>query len=123
MSFSANWEIVNIKGKGPGKISHHKCAVFDDKMVLIGGLKGDDSNKETYQLDLKTHNWSVITAQTVPSNPFKSHRVTSHLQETTIQWLLLRTRSLYVVGSWLAPEPMTHLWELTLMEEPFIGKR
>lgn len=68
MSFSVGWECVQTKGKGPGKISHHKCAVFNDKMILIGGLKGDDSNKETYQLDLKTNNWSVITAQTVSFN-------------------------------------------------------
>jgi hypothetical protein len=43
--FPVSWELVTPKGKGPGTISHHKCAVFDDKMVLVGGLIGDDCNQ------------------------------------------------------------------------------
>lgn len=51
------WEPLSPKGKGPGPISHHKCAVFDDKMILVGGLIGDDSNSEIYMYDSTGNHW------------------------------------------------------------------
>lgn len=59
-TFPAHWEQVNYKGaKSPGKISHHKCTVMGDKMILVGGIKGDVSNGETWIYDLKTNQWEA----------------------------------------------------------------
>lgn len=46
------WEQIEFKGKLPGKISHHTCTVIGEKMVLIGGLKGDKQNIESYVFDI-----------------------------------------------------------------------
>jgi N-acetylneuraminic acid mutarotase len=43
----------------PGKISHHKCTVIGDKMILVGGIRGDTSNGDTWIFDLKTNTWEV----------------------------------------------------------------
>lgn len=54
------WEAITYKGpKSPGSISHHKCGLSGDKMILIGGLKGETSNKDTWLFDLKTNSWEL----------------------------------------------------------------
>lgn len=59
-SYPVQWEQVAFRGaKAPGKISHHRCAVQGDKMILIGGLKGEVSNTECWLFDLKTNTWEV----------------------------------------------------------------
>lgn len=35
--YPCQWELINFKGSGPGRISHHTCGVSGDKMILIGG--------------------------------------------------------------------------------------
>lgn len=32
------WEPVNTKGTVPGKISHHKAAVFGHSVIVFGGI-------------------------------------------------------------------------------------
>lgn len=62
-NYPAQWEQIAYKGNnssngaGPGKISHHRCGVVTgDKMVLVGGVKGEDaSNRETWIFDLKSN--------------------------------------------------------------------
>jgi len=55
-TFPAHWELIQFKGaKTPGKISHHKCIVQGDKMILVGGIKGDASNTDTWIFDLRTN--------------------------------------------------------------------
>ncbi len=62
-TFPAGWEQIAYRGtKSPGRISHHKCAVIGDKMVLIGGLKGEVSNTDCWIFDLKTNSWDIAKA-------------------------------------------------------------
>lgn len=60
-SYPVQWEQIIYRGaKSPGRISHHRCAVIGDKMVLVGGLKGGEvSNAECWLFDLKTNMWDV----------------------------------------------------------------
>ena len=69
---AAQWEEIAFKGaKNPGRISHHKIAVLPgtDKAALIGGLKGDQANTETWLFDLRSNTWEVAksTVTTVTS--------------------------------------------------------
>ena len=58
--FPVQWEQVQFRGpKSPGRISHHRCGVSGDKVILIGGLKGDTSNTDTWIFDLKTNQWDI----------------------------------------------------------------
>ena len=57
-TFPVQWDQVTYRGtKNPGRISHHKCVVQGDKMVLVGGLRGEASNAECWVFDLKTNAW------------------------------------------------------------------
>ena len=59
-TYPVHWEQIQYKGaKTPGRISHHRCAVQGDKMILIGGNKqGQESvSAETWIFDLKNNSW------------------------------------------------------------------
>lgn len=59
-SFPVHWEQIQCKGaKTPGCISHHKCAVQGDKMILVGGNRTgtESASAETWIFDLKTNSW------------------------------------------------------------------
>jgi hypothetical protein len=60
-TYPVQWEQIIYRGaKQPGRISHHRCAVIGDKMILVGGLKGGEvSNTECWLFDLKTNMWEV----------------------------------------------------------------
>ena len=62
--YPAQWELIAFKGAGPGRISHHTCAVKDDKMILVGGLQGDASNKNLYVFEILNNTWSLVTSAT-----------------------------------------------------------
>ena len=51
-TYPVSWELISGKGKNPGKISHHTCTVMGDKMILLGGLKGDKQNSDSYIFDI-----------------------------------------------------------------------
>lgn len=38
----ASWEPISFKGTCPGKISHHRAAVFGNNVVIFGGIKDYD---------------------------------------------------------------------------------
>ena len=39
------WELINCKGKVPGKISHHKAAVFGHTVIVFGGIDCIDNSE------------------------------------------------------------------------------
>ena len=44
-----------------GKISHHSAMVVSNsKVLLYGGLMGEDSNNEVFMLDLTRNHWSTV---------------------------------------------------------------
>lgn len=60
-SYPVHWEQLQYKGpKTPGRISHHRCAVQGDKMILVGGNRmgnGESTSAENWIFDLKTNIW------------------------------------------------------------------
>jgi hypothetical protein len=59
-TYPVHWEQIQYKGaKTPGRISHHKCAVQGDKMILVGGNRagGETGQAETWIFDLKNNSW------------------------------------------------------------------
>ena len=48
-----SWELISSSGRDIGKISHHTCALVSAKeVVFFGGLKGEDSSKSAFILNL-----------------------------------------------------------------------
>jgi len=65
-NYPVQWEQISYRGsKFPGKISHHKCGVFLDKMVLVGGLKGEALNTDVWLFDLKNNLWDIARLQVI----------------------------------------------------------
>ena len=60
------WHLIETSGKDiPGKISHHTCSVYGDKMYLIGGtLQSGEPNTKIYSLDLRLFKWDAINGVT-----------------------------------------------------------
>jgi hypothetical protein len=59
-AYPVHWEQIQYKGaKTPGRISHHKCAVQGDKMILLGGNRAgaETGQAETWIFDLKNNQW------------------------------------------------------------------
>jgi hypothetical protein len=54
------WESVSQKGTIPGKISHHKAAVFDHKAVIFGGILNNGDCEEAYEFDTEKLAWSKL---------------------------------------------------------------
>ncbi len=61
-TYPVHWEQIQYKGpKTPGRISHHKCAVQGDKMILIGGNRAgaESGQAESWIFDLKSNQWEA----------------------------------------------------------------
>ena len=41
-NYGVCWEAIQEKGTAPGKLSHHKPAVFGNQVVIYGGMAGID---------------------------------------------------------------------------------
>jgi hypothetical protein len=54
------WETVNCKGTIPGKISHHKAAVFGLSVIVFGGIDCLDNFEDTFEFNSQTNTWSKI---------------------------------------------------------------
>ena len=54
------WESVAQKGLLPGKISHHKAAVFDHKAVIFGGMQNNSECEEAYEFDTEKMAWAKL---------------------------------------------------------------
>lgn len=57
---SCQWECINQKGSVPGKISHHKAAVFDHKAVIFGGILNNGDCDDAYEFDTEKLAWSKL---------------------------------------------------------------
>ena len=56
-----SWELINSSGRDIGRISHHTCALVSAKeVVFFGGLKGEDSSKSAFILNLLNNSWSNV---------------------------------------------------------------
>ena len=57
---TSHWTQPEIKGPIPKGRARHAAAVYDDKLFIVGGLAGTESNTldEISYLDLKTWTWS-----------------------------------------------------------------
>jgi len=51
---------VSQKGTIPGKISHHKAAVFDHKAVIFGGILNNGDCEEAYEFDTEKLAWAKL---------------------------------------------------------------
>ena len=56
------WQQVITQGLlQPGTISHHTTLIYQDKMYLFGGSKGNcDPNERLFTLDLKSYKWETV---------------------------------------------------------------
>jgi len=60
--YGVTWEPVAFKGQGvhPGKISHHKPAVFGHTVVVFGGINDYDNTKEAFEFDSNKNVWTKL---------------------------------------------------------------
>lgn len=70
VSYGLQWELVQQKGNGPKKISHHTIAIdsSSNKAVLVGGLQGDFSNSSFYVFDIGSSSWTAVSDVNVRSS-------------------------------------------------------
>lgn len=70
-----SWELISSSGRDIGKISHHTCALVSAKeVVFFGGLKGEDSSKSAFILNLLNNSWSnVVLKSTIENLPRDDH--------------------------------------------------
>jgi hypothetical protein len=59
-NYGVQWEQVKEKGSLPGKISHHKAAVFGNQVVIYGGMSGIDEIEDVYEFDVSKESWSKL---------------------------------------------------------------
>jgi len=59
-TYGVSWEPVVEKGTPPGKISHHKAAVFGNQVCIFGGMAGIDGIKDVYEFDVTKNTWSKL---------------------------------------------------------------
>lgn len=55
--YGVAWEPITPKGANPGKISHHKPAVFGQSVVVFGGIKDYENNEEAFEYDAVKNTW------------------------------------------------------------------
>lgn len=54
------WESVKQSGTAPGKISHHRAAIFDHKAVIFGGIQNNAECEEAYEFDTEKCIWNKL---------------------------------------------------------------
>lgn len=59
-NYGVQWEPVKEKGILPGKISHHKAAVFGNQVVIYGGMSGIDGIQDVYEFDVSKEAWTKL---------------------------------------------------------------
>lgn len=59
-NYGVQWEPVKEKGTVPGKISHHKAAVFGNQVVIYGGMTGIDEIEDVYEFDVSKESWAKL---------------------------------------------------------------
>lgn len=57
-NYGVTWEAVKEKGTPPGKISHHKAVVFNNKVLIFGGMSGINEIQDIYEFDVNKEHWS-----------------------------------------------------------------
>lgn len=57
--YGVQWEPITPKGQGalPGKISHHKPAVFGHTVVVFGGNNEFDNTTDAFEFDTNKNTW------------------------------------------------------------------
>lgn len=59
-SYGVSWEPVNTKGHNPGKLSHHRPAVFGHSVVIFGGINDYDNTPDAYEFDSTKYQWTKL---------------------------------------------------------------
>lgn len=60
-NYGVTWEPVKEKGTPPGKISHHKAAVFPhNKVIVFGGMSGINEIQDIYEFDVNKEHWTKL---------------------------------------------------------------
>ena len=57
--YGVQWEPITFKGNGPqpGKISHHKPAVFGHTVLIFGGNNEFDNTTDAFEFDTNKNTW------------------------------------------------------------------
>ena len=71
--YGASWEPVSFKGNAPGLLSHHKTAVFGHSVVIFGGIRDYNSNKDAFEFDSHHLKWSKLTQKGEVPKPRDDH--------------------------------------------------
>ena len=68
--YGVSWEPIMARGSVPGKISHHKPAVFGSSVVCYGGIT---ECNEIYEFDSNKCSWSILKQQGDVPQPRDDH--------------------------------------------------
>lgn len=71
--FGVSWEPVHCKGTQPGKLSHHKSALFNHSIIFFGGISDYDNTQDAYNFDSLTHTWGKVKQSGEVPKPRDDH--------------------------------------------------
>lgn len=80
--YGVSWEPVTCKGQPPGKLSHHKSALYGHSVVFFGGISDYDNTLEAYNFDSTTHTWTKLKQTGTCPKPRDDHSL-SQIDEKT----------------------------------------
>jgi N-acetylneuraminic acid mutarotase len=59
-TYGVSWEYLMEKGTAPGKVSHHKPAVFGNQVVIFGGINGISEMNDVFEYDTSKNTWTKL---------------------------------------------------------------
>lgn len=77
-----SWEAVNFKGTAPGKLSHHKPAVFGHSVVIFGGINDYDNTTDAFEFDSNKCSWTKLKQSGNVPKPRDDHSL-SQINDTS----------------------------------------
>lgn len=72
-TYGVSWEHVTCKGAQPGKLSHHKPAVFGHSVVIFGGINDYDNTPDAFEFDSTKFMWTKLKQTGQVPNPRDDH--------------------------------------------------
>lgn len=71
--FGVSWEPVSCRGTQPGKLSHHKSALYGHSVVFFGGISDYDNTMDAYEFDSNNHTWTKLKQTGTVPKPRDDH--------------------------------------------------
>eukprot|EP01080_Neovahlkampfia_damariscottae_P011905 gene11905-5311_t len=73
--FTLQWKRIETKGDIPSERHSHSCLLYDNQMIIHGGINSISISKDIYSLNLDTYTWKELQPNTPLPRKY-SHQMT-----------------------------------------------